>query len=110
MSFKKSLDLLLWVDHAGDMSDYSNENIHLYVFSLMFDIVNKNKKALENNKYYKRCKAFRELCDDIQANLPRNIYVKDGPDYWKLNEKHKKIIMYEVYSHALKYVLVKLGF
>ena len=107
---KKSLESLLYVEHQGDLSDNMNENIHLYVFNLIFDIVSKNEKEYKNNKYYKKSKAFKDLCDDIRINLPKSIFVKDGPDYWVLNDKHKKYINYLVYSHALKFILVQLGF
>ena len=105
----ESLESLLYIPHDKDRSGSSNENVHLYVFSLMFNIL-QDKYEYKKIKYYKRSKAFKMLCQTVKDNIPKSIYVKDKYGDYMIDTKNKKYPLYVVLSHAIKYALIELGF
>ena len=105
---KRSINDLLYVEHKNDNSDDDN-NIHIYSFSLLFDLL-KNPSTLKKNKYYTKCPAFKAICRDAAKHLPKDIFIKDEYEEWKLDTKHKDSILFEVYNHAIQYMLKELGF
>lgn len=105
---EKTLDSLLYIDHDGNCSDKQSENINLYTFILIYDILY-DEKMYKKTKYYKS-EAFKTMCNEIRNNLPKRIYIKDKNGDYIINTSHKKNNLYSIMSHSLKYILLKLGF
>ena len=103
--YNQSLSSILYVDHPGDTSSYSQENVHLYAFNLLHMLLYDYNNVKKGCFYYKNCPGFKELCEDYRKNIPKNIF-KNG----RLNNEHPKINLFSVYNHAITYALKKLGF
>ena len=114
---KRSLNDLLYVEDKNDIKVKKNRlvgsddenNIHIYSFQLIFDLL-KNPSEMKKCKYYTKCPAFKAVCKDITKHLPKDIFVKDEYGDWKVDTKHKDNILFEVYNHAIQYMLKELGF
>ena len=114
---KRSINDLLYVEHKNDIKAKGNRlvgsdddnNIHIYSFGLLFDLL-KNPSTLKKNKYYTKCPAFKAVCKDAAKHIPKDIFIKDEYGEWKLDQKHKDSILFEVYNHAIQYMLKELGF
>ena len=107
--YQQGLSSLLEVRHRGDMSGSSNENLSLYVFSLLYDLLY-NFDVVKRNKYYVKCDGFRTLCDDFKENMPKAIFERDSDGSYMLNSQHPKVVLFRVYFHSFKYALNKLKF
>ena len=105
---KQKLDDLLFIKHKGDITSDSKTNIHLYTFKFIFDLL-RNPSEAKKCKYLK-CKGFKDLCDDIRKNLPKNIFIKDEYGDYKVDEKNPKNTLFDVYNHSIEYALKSLGF
>ena len=102
-----SLDNLLYVSHSGDATDDMATNLHIFSSALMYNILYRNGYTETN--YYRNSEGFRELCQEIQDNIPKNVFMGDN-NQMMLDRNHPRITTYKCYRHCLEYMLKELGF
>ena len=100
-------ELLGLNEHVNDAADTKEKKLQLYSANLLHDIIVDGNYA--SNKYCKKSKGFKHLCDDIRANIPKSIY-KENASGIPIDPKHKKLTLLHVYLHAMECALKKLGF
>jgi hypothetical protein len=102
-----SLDVLLYVPHSGDDTDDMTTNLHILSNALMCNILYSN--AYASTHYYRNSEGFRELCQEIQDNVPKDVFV-EANNHMVLDKDHPRITTYKCYRHCLEYMLKMLGF
>lgn len=102
-----SLDTLLYVPHPGDNTDDMATNLHILSCALMYNILYSN--AYKETRYYRDYEPFRELCQEIQDNVPKNVFMEDN-NQMIVDNNHPRITTYKCYRHCLEYMLKELGF
>ena len=102
-----SLENLLYVEHSGDDTDDMTTNIHILSHMLMLNILYSD--AYSQTEYYRDSQGFRDLCKEIQDNVPKDVYVESSNNSYTLNKQHEKYNTYVCFRHCLEYLLKQLG-
>ena len=101
-----TFDDLLFIPHEGDDTDDMSTNLHILSCALMCNILYSN--AYKETHYYRDYEPFRQLCQEIIDNVPKNVFM-DMNNQMVVDNNHPKILTFKCYRHCLEYMLKQLG-